>query len=125
MGEYHEDREMSFQFQRGKRLVCHRQNSFPIRRSEGIPLFDARADEVKDVGGEALAAEIDAVSAEHPLATGDKNLAARTKAGVIAVLLPANAYSLGKASARVRKMIEIGQSLSLATGCNPGSSLTS
>lgn len=82
------------------------------------------ADEVNDVGGAALAAEIGAVSAEHLLAAGDKNIEAMAKAGVIAVLLPATAYSLGKPFARARRMIELGLSIALATDCNPGSSYT-
>ncbi len=82
------------------------------------------ADEVNDVGGAALAADIGAVSAEHLLAAGDHNLAAMAKAGVIAVLLPATAYSLGKPFARARRMIELGLNVALATDCNPGSSFT-
>jgi imidazolonepropionase len=82
------------------------------------------ADEVHDLGGAGLAAELKAISAEHLLAAGDDNIAAMAKAGVIANLLPATAYSLRKPYARARKMVAAGVPVALATDCNPGSSFT-
>jgi len=82
------------------------------------------ADEVHDLGGAGLAAELQTMSAEHLLAAGAANIAAMAKAGVIAVLLPGTAYSLRKPYARARKMIELGVPLALATDCNPGSCYT-
>lgn len=82
------------------------------------------ADEVNDIGGAALAAQIKAVSAEHLLAAKDENLAAMANAGVLAVLLPATAYSLRKPYANARRMIELGLTVALSTDCNPGSSFT-
>jgi imidazolonepropionase len=43
---------------------------------------------------------------------------------VIAVLLPATAYSLRKNYAPARKMVALGLPVALATDCNPGSSYT-
>ncbi|HUT71938.1 MAG TPA: imidazolonepropionase [Desulfatiglandales bacterium] len=82
------------------------------------------ADEVHDLGGAGLAAELSATSAEHLLAAGDVNLEAMANQGVMAVLLPATAYSLRKAYAPARKMIDYGVPVALATDCNPGSSYT-
>lgn len=79
------------------------------------------ADEVHDTGGAALAAEVGAVSAEHLLAAGDAGLDAMARAGVVANLLPATAYSLRKPYARARHMIERGLPVAVATDCNPGS----
>ncbi|MDR1741093.1 MAG: imidazolonepropionase [Synergistaceae bacterium] len=79
------------------------------------------ADEVNDLGGAALAGELHAVSAEHLLAASDEGLDAMAKGGVIAVLLPATAYSLRKPFARARDMIERGVTVALATDLNPGS----
>ena len=79
------------------------------------------ADEVHDLGGAGLAAELGAISAEHLLAAGDANLEAMARAGVIAVLLPGTALSLKKPYARARKMIELGVAVALASDCNPGS----
>ena len=79
------------------------------------------ADEVHDLGGAGLAAELKTVSAEHLLAASGHNLAAMAASGVIAVLLPATAYSLKKEYADARRMIELGVPVALATDCNPGS----
>ena len=79
------------------------------------------ADEVHDTGGAALAAEVGAISAEHLLAAGDAGLDAMARAGVVANLLPATAYSLRKPYARTRNMIERGIAVAVATDCNPGS----
>lgn len=80
------------------------------------------ADEINDLGGAGLAAELQATSAEHLLAAGEENLAAMAAKSVLAVVLPATAYSLKKKYARARKMIELKTPLALATDCNPGSS---
>ena len=82
------------------------------------------ADEVHPLGGAGLAAEIQATSAEHLLAATDQGLQAMARAGTIACLLPATAYSLRKPYARARAMIELSVPVALATDCNPGSSYT-
>lgn len=82
------------------------------------------ADEVNDLGGAGLAAELEACSADHLLAASDENIRAMAKAGVVANLLPATAYSLRKPYARARFMIENDLPVALATDCNPGSSYT-
>ena len=82
------------------------------------------ADEVHDLGGAGLAAEIGAISADHLLAASDKNIKAMAKSGVVANLLPGTAYSLRKSYARARDMIAMGLPIALATDCNPGSCYT-
>jgi imidazolonepropionase len=82
------------------------------------------ADEVHDLGGAGLAADLGAVSADHLLAASDANLARMATAGMVAVLLPATAYSLRKPFARARQMIAADLAVALATDCNPGSSFT-
>ena len=82
------------------------------------------ADEVHDLGGAGLAAELGALSADHLLAASDSNIKAMAAGGVVATLLPATAYSLRKPYARARAMIEKGLPVALATDCNPGSSFT-
>lgn len=79
------------------------------------------ADEVHDLGGAGLAAELGVRSAEHLLAAGEENLRAMGRAGSIAVLLPATAYSLKKPYAKGREMIDWEVPVALATDCNPGS----
>ena len=82
------------------------------------------ADEVHDLGGAALAAELGVCSADHLLAASPENIEAMAAAGVVAILLPATAYSLRKPYARARLMIEKELPVALATDCNPGSSYT-
>ena len=79
------------------------------------------ADEVHDLGGAGLAAELKVRSAEHLLAASEENLRAMGRSGSIAVLLPATAYSLKKSYARGRDMIDWEVPVALATDCNPGS----
>ena len=82
------------------------------------------ADEINDFGGAALAAGLQATSAEHLLCAGDENIRAMAESGVIGVLLPAAAYSLRKEYAPARKMIALGLPIAIATDCNPGTSYT-
>lgn len=79
------------------------------------------ADEVHDLGGASLAGELSATSAEHLLAASDAGISALARGGVVAVLLPATAYSLKKPFARARAMIENAVPVALATDLNPGS----
>lgn len=79
------------------------------------------ADEVHDIGGARLAAELSATSAEHLLASSEENLRLMSLRSTVGVLLPATAYSLRKPYAPARKMLELGVPLALASDCNPGS----
>ena len=92
-------------------------------RKAGLEL-KIHADEVHDLGGAGLAAELRAISAEHLLAASDENLRAMAEQVVIGVLLPGTAYSLQKGYACARKMVDLGIPVALATDCNPGSSYT-
>ena len=92
-------------------------------RENGLGL-KIHADEVYDLGGAGLAAELQAVTAEHLLSANEENLRAMAKREVIAVLLPGTAYSLRKPYAPARKMLELGLPLAIATDCNPGSCYT-
>jgi imidazolonepropionase len=79
------------------------------------------ADEMVQLGGAELAAEIGAVSADHLLHASDEGLRAMAAAGVVATLLPATAFSLREPYARGRFMIDAGCAVALATDFNPGS----
>jgi len=79
------------------------------------------ADEIVQLGGAELAAEIGAVSADHLLHASDEGLRAMAEAGVVATLLPATAFSLREPYARGRQMIDGGGAVALATDFNPGS----
>ena len=91
-----------------------------VARSRGLKL-KIHADEMTDLGGAALAAELGAVSADHLLYASDKGIEAMSRAGVVAVLLPGTAFSLKEPYARARFMIDSGCAVALATDMNPGS----
>ncbi len=78
------------------------------------------ADEMTAFKGAELAAEVEAVSAEHLLFASIAGLKAMAKKHVNAVLLPAAAFSLMLSRyANARKMIEIGIAVALGTDFNP------
>ncbi len=87
-------------------------------RCAGMAL-KVHADEIVQLGGAELAAEMGAVSADHLLHASDDGLEAMRKSGTIATLLPATAFSLDTAYADARKMIDMGLPVALATDFNP------
>jgi len=78
------------------------------------------ADEMSDLGGAQLAAEMGALSADHLLKASDNGISRMADAGVVGVLLPGTAFCLREEYARARSMIEKGLAVSLATDYNPG-----
>jgi len=78
------------------------------------------ADEMTRLGGAELAAEVQAVSADHLLFTSDNGIKALAKQGVIAVLLPGASFSLMMEKyADARKMIQWSVPVALGTDYNP------
>ncbi|MGD9078323.1 MAG: imidazolonepropionase [Desulfobacterales bacterium] len=82
------------------------------------------ADEIVQLGGAELAAELEAVSADHLLQASDQGIKDMAAAGVVATLLPATAFSLKEPYANGRKMIDSNCAVALATDFNPGSCFT-
>ena len=82
------------------------------------------ADEIVDLGGAALAAEVGAVSADHLMAVSREGIALMAAKGVCATLLPGTSFYLRKAYAPARAFVEAGCPVALSTDCNPGSSFT-
>ena len=82
-------------------------------------------DQLSNLGGAKLAAELDATTADHLEKTDRDGIAALTSAGVQAVLLPGSVYTLGSSDyPSAREMIEAGLAVVIATDFNPGSSPT-
>ncbi|EKU87793.1 imidazolonepropionase [Bacteroides oleiciplenus] len=79
------------------------------------------ADEIVQLGGAELAAELFAVSADHLLHASDEGIRAMRDAGTVATLLPLTAFALKENYARGREMIDAGCAVALATDLNPGS----
>ena len=82
------------------------------------------ADEIVQLGGAELAAELGAVSADHLLQASDAGIRDMGGAGVVATLLPGTAFSLKEPYARGRYMIDNNCAVALATDLNPGSCFT-
>jgi imidazolonepropionase len=82
------------------------------------------ADEIVQLGGAELAAELQATSADHLLQASDEGIRQMAKAGVVATLLPGTAFSLKEPYARGRFIIDSDCAVALATDFNPGSCFT-
>lgn len=83
------------------------------------------ADEIEPMGGAELAAEVEAISADHLGRISDAGMAALAAADTVAVLLPGTLFCLKtREYAPARKLIRAGVPVAIATDCNPGSSMT-
>ena len=89
-------------------------------RDQGF-LLKLHADEIVSLGWAELAAELNALSADHLLQASDAGIRAMADAGVVATLLPLTAFALKEPYARGREMIDAGCAVALATDLNPGS----
>jgi len=82
------------------------------------------ANEFKDSGAALLAAEMQAISADHLMFISDEEIRLLAENGVVAVLLPGTTFFLGRTSyAPARELLESGVEIALATDFNPGSSM--
>ena len=79
------------------------------------------ADQLSSGGGAQLAAELDAVSAEHLEYIDDSGILALENAGTVAVSLPLASLYLREPYLPARKMLEAGVRIAVATDFNPGS----
>ncbi len=82
------------------------------------------AEELARSGGAELAAEVDAVSADHLEHVSDAGIAALAKSGTVATLLPGVSFFLSHPYAPARKLIDAGVPVALATDFNPGSCMS-
>jgi imidazolonepropionase len=78
-------------------------------------------DELADVNGAVLAAELKAISAEHLIFANEEGIRKMAEANVVAVLLPGTSIGLKSGKhAPARQMIESGVRVAIATDFNPG-----
>ncbi len=77
------------------------------------------ADELSDIGGANLAAEVGAISADHLEKSSDDGIGQMAEANVVGVLLPGTSFSTNIGYADARKMIDLGLPVALATDFNP------
>jgi len=96
-----------------------------LRRARDMGfLLKIHADEIVQLGGAELAAELGAVSADHLLCASEKGIRDMAQKGVMATLLPATAFTLREPYAKGRFMIDNNCAVALATDLNPGSCFT-
>jgi imidazolonepropionase len=89
-------------------------------RGLGFPL-KIHADEFDNLGGAALAAELNAVSADHLVATSPEDIRALAASETVAVALPCTPFGLAEGRyTPARAILEAGGLLALATDLNPG-----
>ena len=95
---------------------------FARARELGLSLH-LHADQLSDFGGAELAAEFDALSADHLEYTSASGIRAMSQAGTIAVLLPGAFVTLNETqSPPVDEMRAHNIPIAVATDCNPGTS---
>jgi len=89
-------------------------------RSLGFPL-KIHADEFKNLGGAAMAAELGAISADHLVVSSNKDIKKLASSGTAAVSLPCTPFGLGESEfTPAREIIEAGGLFALASDLNPG-----
>ena len=80
------------------------------------------ADEFIDSNAAKLAADINAISADHLMCSSDENLRKMAESGVVSVLLPGTTFFLGKKQyVDSNKILEFGGDIAIASDYNPGS----
>ncbi|MGH2377421.1 MAG: imidazolonepropionase [Candidatus Limnocylindria bacterium] len=80
------------------------------------------ADQLNDMGGAALAARLDARSADHVSRASTEGLRAMERARVVAVLLPGSALFVGYEPPDARRFVANRVAMALGTDHNPGTS---
>ena len=80
------------------------------------------ADEFIDSNAAKLAADINAISADHLMCSSNENLKKMAESGVVSVLLPGTTFFLGKKQyVDSNKILEFGGDIAIASDYNPGS----
>ena len=95
---------------------------FEAARAHHLPV-KLHADQLTDTGGAALAAEFNALSADHLEWASETGIAAMAQSGTVAVLLPGAFHVLRETRLPpVSAMRGQGIPMAVATDCNPGTS---
>lgn len=95
---------------------------FDAATALGLPV-KLHADQLSDLGGGALAARYDALSADHLEYASEESVQAMAEAGTVAVMLPGAYYFLRETHAPPIELFRrFGVPLAVATDANPGTS---
>lgn len=98
------------------------QRVFDAARAHGLPV-KLHADQLTDMDSARLAANAQALSADHLEYTSDEGVAAMASSGTVAVLLPGAFYALRETRLPpIDALRRAGVPIAIATDCNPGTS---
>ena len=103
--------------------VAHGRRIATAAAALNLPL-KVHVDEFEDIGGVAFAVAAGAVSVEHLLATNDASVAILAASATVAVCLPLTSLFLREGYAPMRKLVDAGALVAVATDCNPGSAMS-
>ena len=95
------------------RRICARGRALGLRAKLHV-------DQLSGGGGAELAAEVEAVSADHLECVSEAGIAALAEAGVVAVTLPLATLYLDQAPPPARALIDAGVAVAVASDFNPG-----
>ena len=90
-------------------------------RDAGLGLR-VHANQLRDIGGVALAVELDAASVDHCTYVSDDDLDALVSSSTVATLLPGAEFFTRSPYPSARRLLDAGACVALATDCNPGTS---
>jgi imidazolonepropionase len=108
-----------------KNVFSAEQSEYYLKAAKAMGFeLKIHADEMSDLGGAALAARMNCISADHLLKASEEGIQMLSERGVISTLLPATAFCLKEDYARAREMINAGCAVALASDFNPGSCFT-
>ncbi len=95
---------------------------FSTAQDLGLPV-KLHAEQLSDLGGAAMAASYNALSADHLEYLGPDGVTAMASAGTVAVLLPGAFYTLRETKLPPMEALrDAGVDMAIASDCNPGSS---
>lgn len=95
---------------------------FDVAASLGLPV-KLHAEQMSDMGGGALVASFDGLSADHIEYLSDVSIDKMAQSGTVGVLLPTAFYVLRETKLPpIEKMREQGVRMAISTDCNPGTS---
>jgi imidazolonepropionase len=95
---------------------------FDAAKAHGLPV-KLHAEQLSNLGGAAMAAEYNALSADHLEHADEAGIAAMAEAGMVAVLLPGAFYALRETKAPPVDLLRKHKvPIAVATDCNPGTS---